>query len=390
MEASKIKELKEFVKLVEAQPDLLHTPDLAFFKKYLTSLSATIPGKKEEHGHGHAHKEEHGHQHKPGGGCCEHDHDHGGGGHEHEHGHAHSAPEEPDEPEEADPDLMAPDNDPPQEMGPENPGEPSEADIDKSTELKMAAAEAASNGDHAKAIESFTAALKLMPSPLLYAKRAECFLKLKKPNAAMRDCDKALATNPDSAKALRIRGSAHRFLGNYEAAQTDLAAAQRIDYDDGIDAIQKFVNKRCVDRRAKALKKKQKEDKERKEKAKREYEKAKACAAGFIERAVHPLSEDGAPSATSDRLQGQAAPAPPGAPSEQLRGSPWPQQPASGRPKVVEDGAPRTTSRRRRPRAGHPCPAAACPAWVAAWAGWAGCRGWAAGCPAGCRRAWTR
>ena len=79
MEASKIKELKEFVKLVEAQPDLLHTPDLAFFKKYLTSLGATIPGKKEEHGHGHAHKEEHGHQHKPGGGCCEHDHYHGGG-----------------------------------------------------------------------------------------------------------------------------------------------------------------------------------------------------------------------------------------------------------------------------------------------------------------------
>ena len=50
-----------------------------------------------------------------------------------------------------------------------------------------------------------------MPSPLVYAKRAECFLKLKKPNAAVRDCEKALESNPDSAKALRIRGSALRF-----------------------------------------------------------------------------------------------------------------------------------------------------------------------------------
>ena len=49
------------------------------------------------------------------------------------------------------------------------------------------------------------------------------YLKLRKPNAAKRDCDRALEANPDSAKALRIRGSAHRYLGNYEAAQADLA-----------------------------------------------------------------------------------------------------------------------------------------------------------------------
>ena len=46
-----------------------------------------------------------------------------------------------------------------------------------------------------------------MPSALLYAKRAEMYLKLRKPNAAKRDCDRALEANPDSAKALRIRGS---------------------------------------------------------------------------------------------------------------------------------------------------------------------------------------
>ena len=36
-------DLKEFIELVESQPELLHSPDLAFFKKYLTSLGATVP-----------------------------------------------------------------------------------------------------------------------------------------------------------------------------------------------------------------------------------------------------------------------------------------------------------------------------------------------------------
>ena len=49
-----------------------------------------------------------------------------------------------------------------------------------------------------------------MPSALLYAKRAECYIKLKKPNAAIRDCDAALLLNPDSAKAFKCRGVAHR------------------------------------------------------------------------------------------------------------------------------------------------------------------------------------
>merc|ERR1719450_187502 len=121
----------------------------------------------------------------------------------------------------------------------------------------MAAAEAVSNGDYAKAIECFTTAIKLMPSPLVYAKRADCYLKLKKPVAAQRDCDKALASNPDSAKALRVRGT-----------------AQRIHYDDSIDDIQKFVNKRCADRNARLGKKKAKEAE--KAKAGQEYEAQKA------------------------------------------------------------------------------------------------------------------
>ena len=36
----------------------------------------------------------------------------------------------------------------------------------------------------AAAVAAFTGVIKLMPSPLVYAKRADAYLKLKKPNAA--------------------------------------------------------------------------------------------------------------------------------------------------------------------------------------------------------------
>ena len=174
MDPSSVAKLKEFIKLVEAQPELLHSPELAFFKKYLTSLGATVPKAAAHHDHGHA---EHGHAH------VEHEHQHtggccgggggGGGGHDHEHGHGHGTkepeePEEVDEPEEEDPDLMPPDNDAPQEMGPTGDVEPSDADMEKATEHKMAAAEAASNGEHTKVLEASGGTLTptlALPSP---------------------------------------------------------------------------------------------------------------------------------------------------------------------------------------------------------------------------------
>ena len=48
------------------------------------------------------------------------------------------------------------------------------------------------------------------------------------------------------------------------------------------------------------------------------------------------LPEDSAPSASRDGLKAQAAPTHPGAPPKQLGSSPWPQQPASGRPKLED------------------------------------------------------
>ena len=52
-------------------------------------------------------------------------------------------------------------------------------------------------------------------------------------------------------------------------------------------------------------------------------------------KAAATLSDDTAPSASLDHLEAQAAPTHPRAPPEHLGGLPWPQEPASGRPKVL-------------------------------------------------------
>ena len=86
-----------------------------------------------------------------------------------------------------------------------------EEDFDKMSEAKMEASDLKSSGDYAGALEKYSEAVQLAPpSALLYASRAECLLKLQRPCAAIRDCDEAIKSNPDSAKALRIRGRAKR------------------------------------------------------------------------------------------------------------------------------------------------------------------------------------
>merc|ERR1719502_214601 len=75
----------------------------------------------------------------------------------------------------------------------------------------------------------------------MYAKRADIQLKLKRPCSAIIDCNVALELNPDSAKAYRTRGTAYRRLGKWEEAFDDLVLAQKLDFDDNVVDIQKFV-----------------------------------------------------------------------------------------------------------------------------------------------------
>jgi suppressor of tumorigenicity protein 13 len=68
-----------------------------------------------------------------------------------------------------------------------------------------------SEGAFEEAISLFTQAIENNPqSAILYAKRAQSYIKLQKPNAAIRDCNRALEINENSQQALKWRGKANR------------------------------------------------------------------------------------------------------------------------------------------------------------------------------------
>lgn len=156
-------------------------------------------------------------------------------------------------------------------------------DVDKAADLKMTASDLKSNGDYEGALAKYTEAVQAAePSALLYANRADCLLKVGRPRAAINDCDAALKMNPDSAKALRIRGTAKKEIGEYEAALTDLSASQTIDYNDQAAEDLKFCSEKHVELEKENAKKRNKEEEKLRKKAadiKKAQEEAKREAA---------------------------------------------------------------------------------------------------------------
>ena len=209
-----------FFSLIKGQPSILHQPELQFFKEYLESIGGVVPAAEG----------------KPK--CCPEEHHH----QKEREVPSAAPPSPPDEPELVESDIeldmegvigrftinisviysfisflhilftIAADNDPPQEMGDSSKEvELSEADEDKLMAIKQEATDAFASGDYQKAVDKFTEAILMNPqSALMFAKRANAFLHLKKPNAAIRDCNKAVEMNPDSATAHKFRGRAHR------------------------------------------------------------------------------------------------------------------------------------------------------------------------------------
>ena len=51
-------------------------------------------------------------------------------------------------------------------------------------------------------MDAFTEVILKAPSLLVYAKRANAFVQMRKCLAAIRDCDKALEMNPDSCESV--------------------------------------------------------------------------------------------------------------------------------------------------------------------------------------------
>ncbi|KAG6399238.1 hypothetical protein SASPL_140714 [Salvia splendens] len=180
MDSSKVKQLKQFIEQCKANPSILSDPSLSFFRDYVESLGGEIPSSaraSEAKSH------------------VAHDSDEDMDNTEYER----QPPQEEEEPEIVesdieldDSDVVEPDNDPPQKMG-DATVEVTEENRDASQEAKMQAMEAISEGKHDEAIESLTKAIMLNPtSAIMYATRASVYIKMKKPNAAIRDATAAL------------------------------------------------------------------------------------------------------------------------------------------------------------------------------------------------------
>lgn len=126
----------------------------------------------------------------------------------------------------------------------------SDEQLDKQESAKRDAAEALEEGNLDKALVSFTEAIVIgNASAMLYAKRADVLLKLKRPCACISDCLSAIEINPDSAKAYRIRGKAYRALGKWEEAHKDLSLSQKLDYDESLEDMHAFVAEKLKKKR---------------------------------------------------------------------------------------------------------------------------------------------
>ncbi|KAK4362065.1 hypothetical protein RND71_017306 [Anisodus tanguticus] len=256
MDNEKLQDLKHFVELCKTNPSILQNPSLSFFKNFLESLGAQVPPSVKS-----------------------------------EKGEEENLDEIDEDIIESDVELdnsdtVEPDDDPPQQMG-DSLSEVTDENRDAAQLAKAKALDAIFEGKFNEAINHLTEAILLNPSSaILYATRANVFIKLKKPNAAIRDADAALKVNPDSAKGYKVRGMARAMLGLWKEAAKDLRVASMIDFDEEIAEILKKVepNAQKIEehcrkyqrlREEKQLRKIERNRQQRQAEAKAAYEKSK-------------------------------------------------------------------------------------------------------------------
>ncbi|KAK4479397.1 hypothetical protein RD792_014910 [Penstemon davidsonii] len=226
MDGKKIEELKQFVEHCKQNPSTLHTQPLAFFKNFLQSFGAQIPPLEKYGKDGEDNQNEKQFESKKPNLSRDDEID----------GEIVESDVELDNS-----DVVTPDNDPPQKMG-DHSTEVTEENQEAAQVSKSKAMEAISEGKLDEAIDYLTEAIILNPkSAILYANRASIFVKLKKPNAAIRDAGAALKINPDSARGYKARGMARAMLGLWEEAARDLHVASTLDFDEEIGVMLKKV-----------------------------------------------------------------------------------------------------------------------------------------------------
>ncbi|KAA6363228.1 MAG: putative Hsp-70 Interacting Protein, partial [Streblomastix strix] len=276
MEKNKLAELRLFIAELEKTPQLIHHPDLKFFKDYLVKLGASIPEQKPEKKQ--EAKPEKKAEAKP-----------------------EPKPEPKPKPQPASQKEEESDEAEEEQILLENPDlpivEPSDEDValpipepkeepdyEKASELKAQAVEAQSNGDLVEALRLITASIEENPnSTINIGVRGNILLKLNRPVGALADGEEAIQRNPDSAKGYLVRGKAHSLLGHFVKAYEDIQQAQKIDYnDDAAEYVRPLEKKvaylRAVEGRERRKTDLQKEKQKKKDQKERERRIAEAKA----------------------------------------------------------------------------------------------------------------
>jgi len=217
-----VTEAKKFVEILRGDPQLLHLPELKFLKDYLLSMNAQIP---RSHGSepNTIPKDD-----------PEFD--------------TQSVSEDEEEiaSEESEVELdntgvIPEETDEPQYMG-DDSIEVTEEMSDLASQKRSEGQAKLAEGDLAGAITLFTESITSNPtSAVVFAKRAACYVKLKKPLSAIRDCDKAISMNSDSSAAYKCRGLANKCLGRWESAYLDLQTSLKLDYSDDANEVVKEI-----------------------------------------------------------------------------------------------------------------------------------------------------
>eukprot|EP01062_Namystynia_karyoxenos_P060000 TRINITY_DN51440_c0_g1_i1.p2 TRINITY_DN51440_c0_g1~~TRINITY_DN51440_c0_g1_i1.p2 ORF type:complete len:324 (+),score=115.20 TRINITY_DN51440_c0_g1_i1:70-972(+) len=163
----------------------------------------------------------------------------------------HQPPQAPDE---DDPEGMTdgpcPEVPAPQRLQDPEPDDVTERALLRSAELAGEAQYLASEGHLSRALAAIGEAISMNPGQaLLYVERAEIHLRMRRPNAAVRDCDAALRINPDSAGAHKVRGRAFRMLKNWELSAHHMRLGNQLVYDGSSYALQKRVEGKVKERR---------------------------------------------------------------------------------------------------------------------------------------------
>merc|ERR1712060_163574 len=136
-------------------------------------------------------------------------------------------------------------------LSPSDVTELTEAQEDRQNALKQEGVELLEDGKQEEALEKLTEAIVIgCASAMLLTRRAQLLVTLGRPGAAINDCTAALAVNPDSAKAFKIRGKQYAKMEKWLEAHSDLQTALKIDYDEQTEEDSKEVEIKAKEARA--------------------------------------------------------------------------------------------------------------------------------------------